>query len=222
MWDWGAAQNVWEMPIVKQTLPFTHLMCTMRKVHPCNVHPSLDHFLGHLHRSRGRPYVNDTSLNVIFVRWCSCWNSDTVICLSVAVRNKTNNEQSIGPIVQMMPVLRDTAGSESMSSKHMCSIKDSAMAACSCWVWMMEEPESLDFDMTGSVSARKVLGRNKGKWERWLILLISPPITRGISVLSWWIHWHCSSELLKIETNSDSSWNEQTMNSVKWEVRKLT
>lgn len=33
------------------------------------------------------------------------------------------------PMVQTMPVLRDTAGSESMSSRHMCSMKVSAMAA---------------------------------------------------------------------------------------------
>lgn len=63
-----------------------------------------------------------------------------------------------------MPVLRDTAGSESMSSRHMCSSKVSAIAAWSCWVWMMEEPVSLDFDMFGAVSAGTVLegGEDKG------------------------------------------------------------
>lgn len=60
-------------------------------------------------------------------------------------------------MVQTMPVLRDTAGSESMSSRHMCSMKVSAMAAWSCWVWMMEELMSFDFDMTGSASAGEVL-----------------------------------------------------------------
>lgn len=63
----------------------------------------------------------------------------------------------------MMPVLRDTAGSESMSSRHVCSRKVSAIAACICWVWMMEEPISFAFDMIGSVSAGNVLWRQKGE-----------------------------------------------------------
>lgn len=49
------------------------------------------------------------------------------------------------PMVQMMPVLRAVVGSESMSSRHMCSRKVSAMAALSCWCWMKAEPRS-DFD----------------------------------------------------------------------------
>ncbi|KAK0143808.1 Poly [ADP-ribose] polymerase 6 [Merluccius polli] len=49
----------------------------------------------------------------------------------------------IAPIVQMMPVLRDTAGSESMSRRHMCSRCVSAIAARSCWVFMMDAPASL-------------------------------------------------------------------------------
>lgn len=39
------------------------------------------------------------------------------------------------------------------------------MAACSCWVWMMEEPISFDFDMTGSVSEGNVLWRTGNKRE---------------------------------------------------------
>ena len=46
------------------------------------------------------------------------------------------------PMVQMMPVLRAVVGSESMSSRHMCSRKVSAMAALSCCVWMKAEPMS--------------------------------------------------------------------------------
>lgn len=56
-----------------------------------------------------------------------------------------------------MPVLRDTAGSESMSSRHMCSMKVSAIAAWSCWEWIM----SLDFDMAATVSAGNVLSRQQ-------------------------------------------------------------
>lgn len=74
----------------------------------------------------------------------------------------------------MMPVLRDTAGSESMSSRHMCSIKVSAMAACICWECMMEEPLSFGLDMTGSVSAGNDLRRQwkehhklESTWIRW-------------------------------------------------------
>lgn len=33
----------------------THFMCSMREIHSCNVHPGLDHLLGHGHRPRGRP-----------------------------------------------------------------------------------------------------------------------------------------------------------------------
>lgn len=32
----------------------THLVGAVREVHPCNVHPSLDHLLGHFHRSGSR------------------------------------------------------------------------------------------------------------------------------------------------------------------------
>ncbi len=49
-------------------------------------------------------------------------------------------------MVQMMPVLRAVVGLESMSSRHMCSRKVSAMAALSCCVWMKAEPMSRDFD----------------------------------------------------------------------------
>lgn len=49
------------------------------------------------------------------------------------------------PMVQMMPVLRAVVGSESMSSRHMCSRKVSAMAALSCCVWMKAEPMSWVF-----------------------------------------------------------------------------
>lgn len=56
-----------------------------------------------------------------------------------------------------MPVLRDTAGSESMSSRHMCSMKVSAIAAWSCWEWIM----SFDFDMAATVSAGNVLRRQQ-------------------------------------------------------------
>lgn len=45
-------------------------------------------------------------------------------------------------MVQMMPVLRAVVGAESMSSRHMCSRKVSAMAALSCCVWMKAEPMS--------------------------------------------------------------------------------
>lgn len=49
------------------------------------------------------------------------------------------------PMVQMMPVFLAMVGSESMSRRHMCSRKVSAMAACSCWVWMA--PALWCFDM---------------------------------------------------------------------------
>lgn len=62
-------------------------------------------------------------------------------CLSSSMQ--TNNVDQ--PMVQMMPVLRAVVGSESMSSRHMCSKKVSAMAALSCCVWMKAEPMS-DFD----------------------------------------------------------------------------
>lgn len=45
-------------------------------------------------------------------------------------------------MVQMMPVLRAVVGTESMSNRHMCSRKVSAIAALSCWVWMKAEPMS--------------------------------------------------------------------------------
>lgn len=51
------------------------------------------------------------------------------------------------PMVQMMPVFLAMVGSESMSRRHMCSRKVSAMAACSCWVWMKAVPASWCFDM---------------------------------------------------------------------------
>ena len=57
-------------------------------------------------------------------------------------------------MVQMIPVLRATAGSESMSRRHMCSRKVSAMAAWSCCVWMKAEPISFPLDMIGSVSEK--------------------------------------------------------------------
>lgn len=65
-------------------------------------------------------------------------------------------------MVQMMPVFLATVGSESMSKRHMCSRKVSAMAACSCWVWMKADPASWCFDMVeagtvaGTVKARTV------------------------------------------------------------------
>uniref|UniRef100_A0A3B3ZUE4 Uncharacterized protein n=1 Tax=Periophthalmus magnuspinnatus TaxID=409849 RepID=A0A3B3ZUE4_9GOBI len=37
----------------------------MREVHSCNVHPSLDHFLAHLHGSRGRAWTEDRQVNEI-------------------------------------------------------------------------------------------------------------------------------------------------------------
>lgn len=50
-------------------------------------------------------------------------------------------------MVQMMPVFLAMVGSESMSRRHMCSRKVSAMAACSCWVWMKAVPASWCLDM---------------------------------------------------------------------------
>ena len=55
---------------------------------------------------------------------------------------KTLTDSEDQPMVQMMPVLRAVVGSESMSSRHMCSRKVSAMAALSCCVWMKAEPMS--------------------------------------------------------------------------------
>lgn len=49
-----------------------------------------------------------------------------------ATKMLTDSEDQ--PMVQMMPVLRAVVGSESMSSRHMCSRKVSAMAALSCCV----------------------------------------------------------------------------------------
>lgn len=46
------------------------------------------------------------------------------------------------PMVQMIPVLRAMVGSESMSNRHKCSRKVSAVAALSCCVWMKAEPMS--------------------------------------------------------------------------------
>lgn len=61
------------------------------------------------------------------------------------------------PMVQMMPVLRAVMGGESMSRRHMCSKKVSAMAACSCCVWMKAVPASLwDFDMALEVLVREI------------------------------------------------------------------
>lgn len=54
-------------------------------------------------------------------------------------------------MVQMMPVFLAMVGSESMSRRHMCSRKVSAMAACSCWVWMKAVPASWCFDMVTGV-----------------------------------------------------------------------
>ena len=45
-------------------------------------------------------------------------------------------------MVAMMLVLRGTTGSESMSSRHRCSRKVSAMAAGSCCRWKKELPSS--------------------------------------------------------------------------------
>lgn len=55
------------------------------------------------------------------------------------------------PMVQMMPVFLAVVGSESMSRRHMCSRKVSAMAACSCWVWMKAVPASWCLDMVTGV-----------------------------------------------------------------------
>ena len=45
--------------------------------------------------------------------------------------NCVSTDQEAGPMVQMMPVLRAVMGAESMSRRHMCSRKVSAMAAWS-------------------------------------------------------------------------------------------
>lgn len=60
-------------------------------------------------------------------------------------------------MVQMIPVLRAVVGSESMSSRHICSKKLSAIAALSCWVWMKAEPMSEDFDPGMFFGASEVL-----------------------------------------------------------------
>lgn len=54
-------------------------------------------------------------------------------------------------MVQMMPVFLAMVGSESMSKRHMCSRKVSAMAACSCWVWMKAVPASWCFDIVAGI-----------------------------------------------------------------------
>lgn len=62
--------------------------------------------------------------------------------------NRSGGGASHSPMVQMMPVFRAVMGGESMSRRHMCSRNVSAMAACSCWVWMKAVPTSLwGFDM---------------------------------------------------------------------------
>lgn len=61
-------------------------------------------------------------------------------------------------MVQIMPVFRAVVGSESMSRRHMCSRKVSAMAACSCWVWMKAVPASWCFDIVAGILC---LGKKK-------------------------------------------------------------
>lgn len=102
-------------------------------------------------------------------------------------------------MVQTMPVLRDTAGSESMSSRHMCSMKVSAIAAWSCCVWMMEELISFVFDMAGSDCWRspvktqdtstlvqttngqtEKLALRQGLWKR-----SQEPVNTGVTTTVW-------------------------------------
>ena len=42
---------------------FAHLVCAMREVHSCNVHPRLDHFLGSLHSTGGRSCIETDQLH---------------------------------------------------------------------------------------------------------------------------------------------------------------
>lgn len=49
-------------------------MCAVREVHSCNVHPSLDHFLGHLHRSRGRSYITKPKVQQLYVTFLKSFN----------------------------------------------------------------------------------------------------------------------------------------------------
>lgn len=79
-----------------------------------------------------------------------CYNTKKKACGYLSLNVQTNNVNQ--PMVQMMPVLRAVVGSESMSSRHMCSRKVSAMAALSCCVWMKAEPMSRDFDWGISIS----------------------------------------------------------------------
>lgn len=78
----------------------------------------------------------------------------------ISVTNMLNNSVD-QPMVQMMPVLRAVVGSESMSSRHMCSRKVSAMAALSCWVWMKAEPMSRDFGMVFDGATLEVLQKKR-------------------------------------------------------------
>lgn len=66
------------------------------------------------------------------------------------------------PIVQIMPVFLAVIGGESISRRHICSRNVSAMAACSCWVWMKAVPASWCLDMVAEVS---YLNRSKTWYE---------------------------------------------------------
>lgn len=85
-------------------------------------------------------------------------------------------------MVQMMPVLRAVVGSESMSNRHMCSRKVSAMAALSCCVWMKAEPMSFGRGMAIPFTVGQVLHaeRKKKREERFSnIALIMVSVVKG-------------------------------------------
>lgn len=125
-------------------------MCAMGEVQASDVHSRLDHLLQHIHRAGGWPCRNlverkDLCLELLFIQSCQ---EQLIKRMHRANINLNDQQVNIGvdqPMVQMMPVLRAVVGSESMSSRHMCSRKVSAMAALSCCVWMKAEPMSRDF-----------------------------------------------------------------------------
>lgn len=131
----------------------------MGEVQASNVHPRLDHLLQHIHRAGGWPCRNlverkDLCLEVLFIQLYPeqlikpfVLRKKIKVCIEQAWISMISmlNISVDQPMVQMMPVLRAVVGSESMSSRHMCSRKVSAMAALSCCVWMKAEPMSRDF-----------------------------------------------------------------------------
>lgn len=94
---------------------YTHLMCAMREVHSCNVHPRLDHFLQFLHRPAGRSCMDkltsESNIGFVIGQDMRCISNSIWKCLTNGADDASvARDSGFGVDVEQTHVLDESVG----------------------------------------------------------------------------------------------------------------